>query len=151
VFQEPALGWLTVSAADKVLERLRRVKQTRPDNYIAACPCCQSRQGRPLSIRSKDDGRVLIHAFCGCETENVLAALDLGLEDLFDQRLAHQLPPIRGGFSARELLELNAHEAGVVSVLACDAQTRPLTPQELSRLMQAAGRLQRSQDMACGR
>jgi hypothetical protein len=140
-----------MSAAAKVLDRLQRVRQSRPDNYMAACPCCQSKSGRPLSVRSMDDGRVLIHAFCGCETEDVLAAIGLGLGDLFDAPLAHHLPPVRGGLSARELLELSAHEANVATLLACDAQTRPLTAPELERLAQAAARLGKAQDLVHGR
>jgi hypothetical protein len=73
-----------------------------------------------------DDGRVLINCFAGCGAGDVLDAIGLRMADLFDKPLAHHLPPIRGGFSARELLELNSHEAQVIAILAADAQVRPL-------------------------
>ena len=129
------------TAAGKVLDRLPRVKQTRPHNFIAGCPCCESKKGRPVSVRSTDDGRILIHAFCGCEVGAVLDAIGLSFSDLFDKPLAHHLPPIRGGFTARELLELNSHEATVAALLADKAQAGPLTAEEGKRLAQAADRL----------
>lgn len=139
-----------MSAAAKILDRLQRVKQLKPGSFAAACPLCKSQNGRPVSIRETDDGRILIHAFCGCETGDVLAALGLSLADLFDKPLAHHLRPIRGGFSARELLELSAHEATVVAIIASDAQNRPLTPDEAARLAQAAARLGKAQALIHG-
>jgi hypothetical protein len=133
------------------LDRLPRAKQTRPGSYVAGCPCCESKKGRPISIREADDGRILLHAFCGCETAAVLAAIGLSFSDLFDRPIAHQLPPIKGGFSARELLELSAHEATVAAILISDAQTRALTPVEQNRLSAAAGRLLNVQEMVHGR
>ena len=140
-----------MKAAAKVLDRLQRVKQTRPDNYVAACPCCQSKQGRPISVRDMDDGRCLIHAFCGCQTEDVLSAIGLALGDLFDAPRATSLPPVRGGLNSRELLELLSHEANVATLLACDAQRRPLTDVDVGRLAQEAERLGKAHAMAHGR
>lgn len=136
-----------MSATTKILDRLQRVKQTRPDHYIAACPCCQSKNGRPLSVRSLDDGRVLLHAFCGCETEVVLDAIGLQFADLFDKPLAHHLPPVRGGLTARELLEVWAHETFVAVLLVHDATNRALTEAERERLMLASARLGKAQAM----
>jgi hypothetical protein len=139
-----------VSAIDKILDRLMRVKQTGPDKYIAACPCCNSQRTRPVSVRGMEDGRVLVHAFCGCETSDLLKAIGLNFGDLFEKRLANHLPPVRGGIGARELLELNAHEAAVAAELASDAQVRRLTPEETHRLKQAAWRLATVQGLANG-
>ena len=90
-----------MSAASKVLDRLERPKQTRPGSWLAACPCCESWRGRPISVREIDD-RVLIYAFCGCATQDVLGAIGLTLGDLYDAPLVQYLPPVRGGFTARD-------------------------------------------------
>ncbi len=140
-----------MSAATRLLDRLARPRQLRPGSWAAGCPCCQSKRGRPISVRELDDGRVLVHAFCGCDTESILTALGLTLADLFDKPLAHHLPPVRGGFSARELLELTAHEALVAALLTSDAQSRQLTPAETTRLAQAAGRLTTANGLTNGR
>jgi hypothetical protein len=139
-----------MSAASKVLERLQSLKQTAPGKWIARCPAHEDRNPS-LSIREMDDGRVLINCFAGCGAVDVLAAIGLQMSDLFERSIGHHLTPIRGGFSASELLELNAHEATVVALLASDAQLRQLTPDENSRLMQAAARLAKAQAMVYGR
>lgn len=139
-----------MSAADKVLNRLVRVKQTRPDRFSAACPCCESRTGRPISVRSNDDGRVLIHAFCGCSTEAVMDALGLKLADLFDAPVSQYLPQIRGGFSARELIDLLSHEITVAAIIVSDAEKRPMTLPETRRLRQASARIGQARSMIHG-
>ena len=139
-----------MSAAQKVLDRVEHPKQSGAGRWMCKCPAHEDR-GPSLSIRETEDGRVLIHCFAGCGSGDVLAAIGLRMSDLFDKPISHHLPPIRGGFSARELLELNAHEATVVAILACDAQTRPLTSEENARLVQAAGRLGKAQAMLNGR
>jgi hypothetical protein len=139
-----------VSAASKVLDRVTGVKQTAPGRWIARCPAHED-HSPSLSIRELEDGRVLLHCFAGCPNGDVLAAMRMRMSDLFDKPLAHHLPPIRGGFSARELLELNAHEAMVAALIASDAQSRSLTADEAKRLAQAVARLNTAQDMANGR
>jgi hypothetical protein len=105
-----------------------------------------------LSIREMEDGRVLINCFGGCGAGDVVASLGLTLADLFEKRLGPvSLPPVRGGFSAREILELSAHEIMVASFLVSDAVTRPLTESEQLRLAQAAGRITKAQAMVHGR
>jgi hypothetical protein len=139
-----------MSAAQKVLDRLARVKQTGTGRWIACCPSHEDRSPS-LSVRETDDGRVLLWCFASCGAGDVLAAIGLRMSDLFDKPISHHLPPIRGGFSARELLELNAHEATVAAMLTSDAQGRQLTPDENARLMQAAARLGKAQAMVNGR
>jgi len=139
-----------VTAASRVLDRLTGVKQTGTGRWIALCPAHEDRSPS-FSVRETDDGRVLLHCFAGCANGDVLAAIGLRMSDLFDKPLAHHLPPVGGGFSARELLELNAHEATVVALLASDAQHRALTADERKRLAQAAERLLKAQVLVHGR
>lgn len=139
-----------MSAIAKVLDRVENPKQSGTRRWMCKCPAHEDR-GPSLSIRELEDGRVLIHCFAGCGAGEVLAKIGLRMSDLFDQPIAHHLPPIRGGFSARELLELNAHEATVVALLACDAQSRSLTADETQRLVQAAARLGKAQELVHGR
>ena len=93
-------------------------------------------------------GRILLHCFGGCPNGDVLAAIGLRMSDLFDKPIAHHLPPVRGGFSARELLELNAHEALVAAMLATKAGDEGLTPEEAQRLRRAAARLTKAKDFS---
>lgn len=126
--------------AAKILERLEGVRSTGAGRWIARCPAHADRSPS-LSVRETDDGRVLIHDFGGCPTQLVLQAIGLDFGDLFVKPLAHHLPPVRGGFSARELLELNSHEVMVAAMLATKANDEGLTEEEAERLRQAAARL----------
>jgi CHC2 zinc finger len=141
---------LRMTTATKVLDRVAGLKQTGSRRWISRCPAHDDRSPS-LSIREVENGRLLLHCFGGCETDDVLAAIGLSFSDLFDKPLDHYLPPIRSGFSARELLELTAHEATVVAILASDAQTRSLTPEEAQRLLLAAARLNKAQVLTHGR
>jgi len=139
-----------MTAAAKVLDRLAGVRQSGECRWMARCPSHEDKSPS-LSIRETEDGRILIHCVASCEVGDVLAAIGLRMGDLFDKPIAHHLPPVRGGFSARELLELNSHESNVAAVLASDAQSRPLTDAELQRLGQAAARLATAWGMLDGR
>jgi hypothetical protein len=113
---------------------------------MARCPAHEDRSPS-LSIRGTPDGRLLIHCFGGCPTQLVLQALGLDFGDLFDKPLAHHRAPIRGGFSARELLELNAHEVLVAAMLVAKAGDEGLTPDENQRLLMAASRLMKARGL----
>jgi hypothetical protein len=140
-----------MSPVDKLLDRLDGVRQTAPGRWIAKCPAHEDR-GPSLSIRELEDGRILLHDFAGCGVGDVVASLGLTLSDLFPKALTPvALPPVRGGFSARELLELIAHEVTVVSLLVLDAAERTLTERDQARLVQAAGRISKAQAMVYGR
>jgi hypothetical protein len=139
-----------MSAVSKILDRVAGMRQTGPTRWIARCPAHDD-NSPSLSIRETDEGRCLLYCFGGCSTSDVLAAVGLSFADLFDKPLAQHLPPIRGGFTARELLELNAHEATVVSLLAEKAAAGPLTVDDIQRLTQAADRLTKAQVLVHGR
>lgn len=139
-----------MTAASKVIDQLAGVKQTSAGRWMARCPAHEDRSPS-FSVREMDDGRVLLHCFAGCANEEILAVLGLKFSDLFDRPIAHHLAPVGGGFSARELLVLNAHEATVAALLAFDAKSRTLTAEENLRLLQAAARLTKAQAMVNGR
>lgn len=106
-----------MTAASRILDRLQRPKQTRPGRWMAACPCCESRKGRPLAVTEADDGRVLLHAFCGCSTEDVLGRIGLSITDLYDQPLTHAVKPIANRVSAAEVLDGLSEEVTVLVML----------------------------------
>jgi hypothetical protein len=138
-----------VSAIDVILERLPGAKQTGPERWIAKCPA-HNDSSPSLSIRATQDGRVLLHCFAGCEVQDVLHAMILTYSALFDGPLARYLPPVQRGWSARELLELIAHEAIVASLVMHDALDRPLTDEERGRLVHASARISFALDFANG-
>lgn len=141
-----------MSAANRLLDRLHNVKTLRAGNYAAGCPCCQSKRGRPISVREIDDGRVLVYAFCGCELEAILGALGLALADLFDKPLDHHKSPVNTRIAARDILQAIDHEAlSAVMVLDEIRAQRRVTSDQVERLTQAAAAIGRAMDAAHGR
>lgn len=67
---------------EKVLGRLDKVKQTAADKWKACCPAHDDKDPS-LSVRELPDGRVLIHCWAGCSTQDVMAAIGLEMRDLF--------------------------------------------------------------------
>jgi hypothetical protein len=105
-----------------------------------------------LSIRELDDGRVLLHAFCGCSTEAVLSAVGLTLSDLFPERLSDvRYATARARMPARELLEIIDFEVAVAAIILADVlEARATDEAQWSRLAQAAARIGLAREHARG-
>lgn len=85
--------------AEEILMLLEGVRQVGPRRWMARCPAHEDRNPS-LSITEGKDGRVLLHCFAGCRTEDVLQALGLSWKHLF--------PGTRAGQSRRKRTLLRA-------------------------------------------
>ena len=100
-------------SAETLITRLHGVKNTGPNRWLARCPAHDD-LSPSLSITDRD-GRVLLHCFGGCETEDVLGAVGLRFSDIMPERLDDARPaPI----PALQILEAVAHEITVAAFLA---------------------------------
>jgi len=135
-----------MSAVNQVLDRLSRVRQVKPGQWMSACPCCESRRGRPLAVTEAADGRVLMHAFCGCTTADVLGRIGLELKDLFDQPTGY-LPSTSAKVPARDVLAALSLEATLIGSIACDVlEQRAITEADWQRLATAVQRVGHAAD-----
>jgi hypothetical protein len=66
---------------ERILPRLGNVKRNGV-GYTARCPAHDDRTNS-LSIGTGDDGRALLKCHAGCQTEHIVAAIDLTMADLF--------------------------------------------------------------------
>jgi putative DNA primase/helicase len=66
---------------DRVLALLDGVRESS-NGWTALCPGHDDNRSS-LSIGEADDGRVLLKCFAGCEVQEIVAALDLEVRDLF--------------------------------------------------------------------
>lgn len=84
-----------------LLPRLEGVRRAGR-GWIARCPAHEDRSPS-LSIGAGDDGRVLVHCFGGCPVSDVLAAVGLSVNDLFERRLPdrHMTPAERRALRER--------------------------------------------------
>jgi hypothetical protein len=134
------------AGAAKLLDRLEHVKQTGPGRWIACCPAHEDRSPS-LSIREMEDGRLLLYDFGGCHVDAVLAAVGLGLSDLFERPLPHSLPATHSRIPARDLIALLDHEITVAALILADVLAhRTVTAEQWARLATAAGRIGKARD-----
>ena len=75
--------WPHFMTINDILSRLEGVRPGAGQNqYIARCPAHMD-QHQSLSIGVGSDGRILLNCFAGCDTEEIVEAMDLTMKDLF--------------------------------------------------------------------
>lgn len=129
-----------MSTVEKFLSRVEH-RKTGPGRWQFRVP---TRRDRHMSgsVRELDDGRLLVHDFGGESTPEILAAIDLRLEDLFPEPLQHGRPE-RRPFPAADILRCIAFEALVVAAAgAALLAGKPFSEVDRERLILAVERIQ---------
>jgi hypothetical protein len=137
-----------MSALDVFLSHLQKVQSTGKGRFKA---CCPAHDDKSPSLAIKDtDGRLLIHCFGGCATEDVLAAVGLSFSDIMPDKVSGEtIHKDRKPFYAGDVLKIMAFESRLVFLCASDmAKGRALTKPENERLLLAAGRLSHASEVA---
>jgi hypothetical protein len=125
---------------DKLLSQLDKVRQSRPDYWMAFCPA-HADKSASLSIRHTDD-KILIHCFAGCSVHEVVGAIGMDIGDLFPPRDS-QGKPERRPFPAMDALRGIAFEALVVAAAGTTMLAgKHFTQNERERLTLAVERIQ---------
>ena len=106
---------------DALLCRLDGAKETGHGKYVARCPAHDDRSPS-LAIKDGGDGRVLVHCFAGCETEDVLSAIGMTFSDVMPERIGteHSYRPVHNRISPRDALATLDHESLVVAIIGAD-------------------------------
>ena len=137
-------------SADTILARLEKVKRTGAGQFLACCPAHQDKSPS-LSIKDCGDGRILLHCFGGCPTEDVLDAIGLTFDDLFPERLPDPHRPMRRAYPAADVLEALSSELYIVLVCAADLNAgKALQEQDRQRLLLAFERIEEGRHLANG-
>lgn len=136
-----------MSAAERILDRLTKVRALGNGRWVAACPAHPDRSPS-LRVTEKEDGRVLIKDFGGCDIEAVMGALGLGMSDLFERPLGVMLTPAPDRLSATEAVIVIDHEV-LVSVIILDEVLHrcAVSPAQIKRLSQASARIGTARDL----
>lgn len=130
-----------------ILGKLDGVRPTGPGRWVAKCPAHMDKSPS-LSVREMDDGRVLLNDFGGCDTDDVLEALELPFTVLFPKGATDWKPPT-GGIQARDLLVILDHELTVaVLILNEITEGRKVNQSQVDRLIQAAQRVGKARALA---
>lgn len=129
---------------------LLRLDNVRPNGkgWTAFCPNpVHNRQRNSLYITEADDGRLLMTCFRCHDTNGVLGALGMDMQDLFPKRISDPSPEARR--QAREYARFQRHN-GAIEVIADEAlivvvaasrirKGIELTAADFERLHQAEG------------
>lgn len=102
---------------DLLLDRLDRVKQTRPDRWQAICPAHDDRSPS-LVITETPDGTILIKCWAGCPADAIVESVGLNLRDLFPKSFDGQdyRPSNAPRYSAQEVVKTLLFEATIVEL-----------------------------------
>ena len=139
-----------MSAADKLLSRLQRVKRTGPAKWIASCPTREDKSPS-LSVRELYDGTVLLHDHGGESVEAILAAVGLSFADLYPTQPGNFAKPTRRPFNASDVLSLMAFESSVIVLIACRvSKGMDEGDPDRNRLLEAARRLGNAAEVCNG-
>ena len=87
---------------ERILPALDKVRNRGANSWMACCPAHDDKNPS-LSIKETTDGDVLLHCFAGCGVDDVVAALGLGMSDLFSKPVT-MVEPTRHTFTAEDVL-----------------------------------------------
>lgn len=132
-----------MTQVEQLLSRLARVKG-RNGSWTACCPAHDDK-GPSLAVTAREDGRILMHCFAGCDISDVLGALGMDMNDLFPPKSKTQdgiRPAIKPAFFASDLMRIIHLESLVVQIVAFDiAKGKPVTEETRERMLTAYHRI----------
>lgn len=139
-----------MSAVDSFLSHLTGVKKIGRDRWIACCPSHDDNHPS-LHVREMDSGQIVMICRAGCGNADIVASVGLRFDALYPERPidGHFLPKVRKPFYASDVLQISAHEATVVFLVATSiANGTPLSEVDRARLLVAASRLNHAVEVA---
>jgi len=130
-----------MSAAEKLLARLKGVRAIKAGNWKALCPAHPDKSPS-LSIKEENDGIILIHCHAQCDPHTVLHSVGLEFRDLFEKPLGRHFQPTRQDWHLRQALAALASEAATIVIGAHDvAAAERLSDKDVTQMAKAAGRI----------
>jgi hypothetical protein len=124
-----------VTAVERLLPRLSHVRQIG-ERWIGRCPAHED-HSPSLSIRRTRD-RVLIRCWAGCRATDIVAAIGLTLNDLFDgERRQHTKPDPVAQRKRRAIAGLEIWRQSEIQRIAEDLRTRDIIIQQIAAAVHA--------------
>jgi hypothetical protein len=128
------------NALNTLLSRLEKVQSIGNGRYKALCPAHDDRS--PSLAIKDDDGRLLLHCFCGCDTADVLGAIGLTFADIMPNKSSGNFKKDRKPFYAIDVLGIIKNEAVLIYFYATEmAKGLILNSNDKERLLLAASRI----------
>ena len=132
---------------DEFLMNFEKVKKTGHNQWVARSPCRNDRTPS-LAIRW-EDGKILLHDFGGSSPMEILDAIGLKFEDLFDDN--KEYTKVKRSFSPMTVLETIVNETLLVSIAALElSQGKELSQIDRDRLLIASRKIREAYDNVRG-
>ncbi len=126
---------------NEILSKFQRVYKSGTDQWQCLCPV-HNDKSPSVGIKYTKDGRILIHCFSGCETNEILNAVGLSFDDLFPNKLEDNYKPIRKAFNPYAVLTSLSNEILLCVLAAMElSKGKPLNETDQKRLVLAYSRI----------
>jgi hypothetical protein len=106
-----------MSDINALLNKLDKVRPVGEGKWVALCPAHADK--RPsLAIKLTGDDKILLHCWCGCDVQSIVAAIGLTLSDLMPERPdGYDRPRAKAPrFNKYELFDTVVHSSMVLSL-----------------------------------
>lgn len=133
---------------DTFLSHVKGVRKAGKRAWLCSCPS-HADSSPSLKVTHAEDGRVLIHCFAGCSPGEVLGAVGLSMEDLFEEPLYHRGKQLKRGIYPRDVLIALKTEIMIVMISSFDLRKgKALSEVDQERLGLAYERLAEAIELA---
>lgn len=126
---------------NEILSRFQKVYKSGNDQWQCLCPAHEDKSPS-VGIKLVNDGRILIHCFSGCSTNDILDAVGLSFDDLFPDKLEDHMKPLKRAFNPYAVLSSLSNEILLCTLAALElSKGKTLEEQDKQRLILAYQRI----------
>ena len=132
---------------NEILSKFQRVYKSGNDQWQCLCPAHDDKSPS-VGIKYTKDGRILIHCFSGCPTNEILDAVGISFDDLFPDKLENEYKPIKRAFNPYAVLTSLSNEILLCTLAAMDlSKGKILNETDKQRLILAYSRIKGAYDL----
>jgi len=126
---------------NEILSKFQKVYKSGNDQWQCLCPVHEDKSPS-VGIKLVNDGRILIHCFSGCNTNDILDAVGLTFDNLFPNRLEGYMKPVKRAFNPYVVLSSLSNEILLCTLAALElSKGKTLIEQDKERLILAYQRI----------
>ena len=132
---------------NEIISKFERVYKSGSDQWQCLCPVHDDKSPS-VGIKYTKDGRILIHCFSGCPTNEILDAVGIRFDDLFPDKLENEYKPIKRAFNPYAVLTSLSNEILLCTLAAMDlSKGKILNETDKQRLILAYSRIKGAYDL----
>ena len=132
---------------NEILSKFQKVYKSGTDQWQCLCPAHDDKSPS-VGIKYTKDGRILIHCFSGCPTNEILDAVGISFDDLFPDKLENEYKPIKRAFNPYAVLISLSNEILLCTLAAMDlSKGKILNETDKQRLILAYSRIKGAYDL----